>query len=124
MSPRDGMRNSRRTRPVPWFTILVIAPAARAELLGDDADVLLGHVDDEVLHRLVVCAVLGLRDDPRACETCELEALAPHRLDQDRELELAAPETLKRVGRVGLLDPDADVACGAPRRGARGAGAR
>ncbi len=24
--PRDGMRNSRRTRPVPWLTIFVMRP--------------------------------------------------------------------------------------------------
>ena len=26
IKPRDGMSNSKRTRPEPWFTILVILP--------------------------------------------------------------------------------------------------
>ena len=54
-----GIRYSSRTRPVPWFTILAICAAARADLLRDRADELLGDVDDEVLHRLERLAVLG-----------------------------------------------------------------
>ena len=38
-----------------------------------------------------------------------LEALAPHHLDEDRELELAAPGDAEGVGRVRLLDADGDV---------------
>ena len=46
-----------RTRPEPWLIIFDHPAAARAELLGDDADVLLRAVDDEQLHRLVDAAV-------------------------------------------------------------------
>ena len=53
ISPRAGMRYSRRTRPVPWFTIFTIWPLRRADLLGHDADEILGTVDHQVLHRLV-----------------------------------------------------------------------
>ena len=52
ISPRVGIRNSRRTRPLPWFTILVIAPRRVPELRDDDAEELLGHVDHQVLDRL------------------------------------------------------------------------
>ena len=58
MRPRDGMRYSRRTRPVPWFVILTMWPSRGADLLGDGADVLLGAVDHQVLHRLEPLAVL------------------------------------------------------------------
>src|SRR6267143_6483910 len=40
----------------------------------------------------------------------ELESLAAHHLDQDRELELAAPRDLGAVGGIRVLDPDRDVA--------------
>ena len=50
--PRAGMRNSSRTRPLPWFTIFVIMPRRVPDLRDDDALEVLGHVDDEVLDRL------------------------------------------------------------------------
>ena len=87
--PRVGMRNSSRTRPLPWLTIFVIVAAPRAELRDDDALELLGDVDDELLDRLHRAAVDLPRDDlgPRHLQ---LVALAPHHLDQDRQLQLAA----------------------------------
>ncbi len=97
-----------RTRPVPWFGHLHHAAAPLPDLLGDDADEVLGAVDHQLLHRLVELAVdaagdhLGLADR-------ELVALAPHHLDQDRELQLAAPGDLEGVGGVARLDPDRDV---------------
>ena len=39
----------------------------------------------------------------------ELEALAPHHLDEDGELQLAAARHPEGVGRVGLLDADATL---------------
>ena len=44
----------------------------------------------------------------------DLVALAAHHLDEDGELELAAPRDAEGVGRVGLLDPDGHVACASP----------
>ena len=50
--PRAGIRNSSRTRPLPWFTIFVITPAPLADLGDDHALVILRHVDDQLLDRL------------------------------------------------------------------------
>ena len=52
ISPRAGIRNSSRTRPLPLFTIFVIVPVPLADLRDDDALVILGHVDDQLLDRL------------------------------------------------------------------------
>src|SRR5262249_23670909 len=64
--------------------------------------------DQEELHRLLEDAVPPAYDG-RGLRRLELEALAAHRLDQDRELQLPAPEDAERVGRAGLLDPQAHV---------------
>src|SRR5438094_8810140 len=45
----------------------------------------------------------------RRSSDLELEPLAPHHLDEDRELELAATGDAEGVRRIGLLDADADV---------------
>ena len=82
---------------------------AQGEQLGDDAEVLLGHVDRHPVDRLVDLAVdlagqhLGLADG-------ELEALAAHHLDEHGELQLAPALHLPGVGPLGRQDPDADVA--------------
>ena len=52
---------------------------------------------------------IDLRDDLRLADG-ELEALAAHRLDQHRQLQLAACLDLPGVGTVGGVDADADVA--------------
>jgi len=54
-------------------------------------------VDHHELHRLAELAVDGLRDDLGVAEL-QLVALAPHRLDQDRQLQLAAAQHDERVG--------------------------
>ena len=54
-------------------------------------------------------AVDLLGDDLRP-RHLQLEALAPHHLDQDRQLQLAAADDLHLLGRVGRLDADRDVA--------------
>ena len=36
MSPRAGIRNSMRTRPLPWFTIFVIVPLRPPAMRDDD----------------------------------------------------------------------------------------
>ena len=52
ISPRAGMRNSSRTRPLPLLTILVITPLRSPDLRDDDALMVFGHVDDELFDRL------------------------------------------------------------------------
>ena len=89
-----------RTQPVPWFTICSIRPLRRREQLGDDAEVVLGHVDRHVLDRLVDLAV-DLAGDDLGLADGELEALAAHHLDEHRELQLAAALHLPGVGAVG-----------------------
>ena len=62
---------------------------AQREELRDDADVLLRDVDRDALHRLVLLAV-DLAGQHLRLADGELEPLAPHDLDEHRELELAA----------------------------------
>ena len=54
-------------------------------------------------------AVDLLGDDLRP-RHLQLEALAPHHLDEDRQLQLAAADDLHLLGRLGRLDADRDVA--------------
>ena len=88
----------------------VLHPAlAEREQLRDDADVLLGHVDRHALDRLVDLAVDLAREHLRLADG-ELEALAAHHLDEDRELQLAAALDLPDVGPLGVADAQRDVA--------------
>ena len=82
---------------------------AGGERLGDGADVLVGHVEHAPLERLVALAV-DLADDDLGPADLQLVALAAHRLDEHRELQLAAAGDLDDVGRVGLLQADRHVA--------------
>ena len=84
-------------------------PLPGRQALGDRADVVVGHVDDAFLDRLVAPAV-DLAGDDLGPADLELVALAPHGLDEHRELELAPPGDLEHVGRAGVLDLDGDVA--------------
>ena len=93
MRPRAGIRNSSRTRPLPWLTIFVIDAAADADLRDDHALIFLGDVDDEILDRLHHRAV-DFRDDDLRARDLQLVALAAHHLDEDRELQLAAADRL------------------------------
>jgi hypothetical protein len=85
----------------------------RADLLRDRADVLLGDVDDEVLHRLERLAAFLARDDGGLADL-QLETVAPHPLDEDGELQLAAAGDSEGVGGVRLLDEDAHGAQSMP----------
>ena len=112
ISPRDGIRNSNPDAAAAVVDHVHHAAAARAELLGDDADEFLGAVHCQPLHGLEQLAVLfaghylGLADR-------ELEALAAHHLDQDRELQFAAPATTQPTPPpTGLLDANRDVGQG------------
>ena len=82
---------------------------AQREHLRDDADVVLGHVDREALDRLAALAV-DLADQHLRLADRQLEALAAHELDEDRELQLAAAVDLPRVRPLGVLHAQRDVA--------------
>ena len=96
--------------------------APLAERLGDRAEVLLAHVDREVLDRLHALAVDPL-DDGLGPGDLELVALAPHRLDEHREVQLAAAADQEALGRVGVLDVQPEVGVELLDRAARAAGA-
>ena len=81
----------------------------RPDQRDDDALVLLGHVDQEVFDRLEDGAVSLARDDLRPRDL-QLEPLAPHHLDEDRQLQLAPADDVHLLGRVGVLDADRHVA--------------
>jgi hypothetical protein len=72
-------------------------------------EILLGNLDAHALHRFTDLAVddlgehLGLADG-------QLEALAPHHLDEHRQRQLASALHLEGVGSPGRKDADRDVA--------------
>ena len=81
---------------------------ARAERIGDRADDVGGAVDDAVLDGLDTLTVDLLGDD-RGSRHLELVALAAHRLDEDREVQLAASAHVEDVGGRSVLDAQRDV---------------
>ena len=85
------------------------AALAEREQLADHAEVVLGRVDRDALHRLLQLAVHRPRDDLRLADG-ELEPLAAHHLDEDGELELAAALDLPHLGALGVEHADRDVA--------------
>ena len=107
--PRAGMRNSSRTRPLPLLTILVIVPRRMPHCAMTTPWKSSATSMTEILDRLHDLAVDDLGDDVGAGDL-ELEALAAHHLDQDRELQLAAAQHFHLLRRVGRLDLDRHVA--------------
>src|SRR5262249_54805218 len=87
--------------------------ASLADFLDDDAGELLVDVNLHLFDRLQPLAGgrIGLEDHARPPDR-ELVALAPHRLDQHRELQLAAARHLEGVLPFGLAHPDRHVALG------------
>ncbi len=87
--------------------------APPAHLFDHDAGEVLIDVDLDFLDRLQALAGPEIVpvDHPRPADR-ELEALAPHGLDQDAELQLAAPGDFEGVLIVGLPHVDRDVALG------------
>ena len=85
------------------------AAFARGEQLGDRADVLLGNVHRQPLDRLVALAVDLALDHVRLAHG-QLEALAAHHLDEDRQLQLAAALDLVGVRALGGLHTQGHVA--------------
>ena len=88
---------------------LLHAALAGGQQLGDRAEVLLGRVDGQALHGLVDLAVDLLGDHLRLADG-QLEALAAHLLDQDRQGQLATALHLPGVGALGGQHAQRDVA--------------
>src|SRR5262249_25976179 len=95
--------------PVAMVDHLGHRPFAAAHRVWAYSYDLFGPVAPRQLYRLMRLAVNFARDDLRARDV-QLKAFAPHLLDQDRELQLAAARDLETVRRVGLFDADRDVA--------------
>ena len=65
-------------------------------------------VNSDVLERFVHVAVDDLGHHLGLAHR-QLEALPPHRLDQDGQLQLAAAENAEGLGGFGILDANRDV---------------
>ena len=81
---------------------------AQRQQLGDHADVLLRSVDREPLDGLVQLPVQLARHDLRLADG-QLEALAPHQLDEHRELQLTAPLHFPGIRARRRQDAERDV---------------
>src|SRR4029077_14159777 len=75
----------------------------------DLADVVRRDVDGDALIRLLHLAA-DLAQEDLGSRRGQLEALAPHLLDEDGQLELATAADLEGLTRVGRTDLDRDVA--------------
>ena len=81
----------RRTRPPPDGRISTISAFALGHLLHNDAGVCLVDIDDNLLDRFEQFARVGsCWNSTCGRDTDELEAFAPHGLDQHAELQFAA----------------------------------
>ena len=76
--------------------------------LGNNAEIILGDIDGEMLHRLVHLAVDNAGDDLRLAHG-ELEAFTTHDFHENRQLEFASTLNLPRVRAVSWLKADGDV---------------
>src|SRR5258706_2870677 len=79
--------------------------APGAQLLDHDAEELLGNVDGQLLIRLEPLAVRTLARNHSRSRNLKLVTLAPHRLHQNREMELAATRHGPRVAGFGGFHP-------------------
>src|SRR5690606_40905819 len=93
-----------------WAHVDELSPALR-QLLDHDPRVVLVDVDDHLLDRLAQATRLRVlpHHDARPADR-HLEAFATHRLDQHRQLQLAATGDPHRVGVGGVADPQRPVA--------------
>ena len=107
--PRVGTRNSSRTQPVPWLTMFSIRPLRRASSCVTTPRKSSGTSIESRSIGSWTTAVDLARHDLRLADR-ELEALAPHRLDEHGELELAAALHLPGVGALGVEHAHGDVA--------------
>ncbi len=86
--------------------------AARAEDLDDLAGELAGHVDDGLLDRLDLLAVLVRLDDDLRAADLELVAFSAHGLHEHREVQDASAGDLHAALVLGLDDVHRDVGLG------------
>src|SRR5205085_3906776 len=84
-------------------------PFAPAQRFGHHTDELFWAINHHLLNRLVGHAVTHARDHFRLRDLSFI-TFAPHHLDQDRQLQFAAPRNFELIGRVGRFNADRDVA--------------
>jgi hypothetical protein len=86
---------------------------AAAHLIVDDSGKFLVDIDHDLLDRLEPLAGRRIAGEqhPRSRDR-QLEASAPHRLDQDAELQLTAPGNFERILLSAFADADRDIAPG------------
>ena len=76
---------------------------------GHDSTLILGgHIDDDMLHRLIGLAVDDLSQNVRGRDL-QLITFTAHGLDQDGQVHLAAAAYAERVRGVGLVDAQGNV---------------
>jgi hypothetical protein len=92
----------------PRGSILTISPLRSPTSCITEPTAGVGAVDDELLERLVHHAV-DLLEDHLGLADGELEALAAHGLDQDAQVQDAAPRDDELVGAAPRLDAQRDV---------------
>ena len=83
--------------------------AAGADHLHHGAELVVRHFDHQGLERLFRDAVVLVEHHVRLADR-ELIALAAHGFDQHRQVQHAAAEDLERIGAIGRLDAEGDVA--------------
>ncbi len=83
-------------------------PAPRAQRFHDDAQKVLRHVNHQHFQRLMLRAIDFLEHDFRLAHH-QFVAFAPHRFNQDRELQFAAAQDAKTFRRVRIFHADAHI---------------
>src|SRR6266516_6909489 len=108
-----GRRMEREAEPTaPGRPHLHELGSPLGQFLHHDSGEFLIDVDRDLLDRLLELAVRTALEQHLRPRYAELEALAPHGLDQDRELELAASRHLERILVGCFLDAERHIALG------------
>ena len=108
ISPRDGNFEIHAHAAGAVIAHLEHFAAPAAQRFQNDADKIFGNVDDQALQRFEFLAVFRAHHDFRLAYH-QLEAFAPHGLDQNGELQFAAPQHAKRFRRVGIFHANRHV---------------
>ena len=95
--------------PGPVVDHVLETAFTQRQKLSDDSEIVLRDIDGQPFDRLAELSVHQLRDDLRLADG-QLKSFAAHRLNQDRQLELASPLHLPGVRPVRRTHPDGDIA--------------
>ena len=95
INPRDGTRNSSRTRPDPWFTIFAILPCAGPVFRSPPRGRRPGNRSPGF--RAVLPAFVHRRGTTSGLPADQLRSFAPHHLYQTGELQFTPPHHFEGV---------------------------